>query len=120
MAGNFVEAPTDASHAQLQRYVRDLNRLYQGESALSALDYDPAGFSWIDCHDTANSVVSFMRCSKNINETLVFISNFTPVPRHGYRLGVPNAGEYYELINSDAIGYGGSAPEHTQPMPNEP
>src|SRR5258708_5873848 len=115
---HLLEPPNDAHHAQLQRYVRDLNRLYQGESALSSLDYDPAGFSCIDCHDNANSVVSFMRCSKNINETLVFISNFTPVPRHGYRLGVPNAGEYYELINSDAIRYGGSGLENSQPIPS--
>ncbi len=96
---HLFEPPNDAHHAQLQQYIHDLNQLYQHEPAFSKLDYDPAGFSWIDFHDTDNSVVSFMRCSKNVDDTLVFVSNFTPVPRHGYRLGVPNPGEYYELIN---------------------
>ncbi|TMD28679.1 MAG: 1,4-alpha-glucan branching protein GlgB [Chloroflexi bacterium] len=117
---HLLEPPNDAHHAQLQQYLRDLNQLYQREPALSLLDYDPAGFSWIDCHDSDNSVVSFIRCSKNVDDTLVFVSNFTPVPRHGYRLGVPNPGEYYELINSDAIRYGGSGLENGQPMPSGP
>ena len=59
-----------------------------------------------------------MRCSKKEEETLVFICNFTPVPRHGYRLGVPYEGEYFELINSDAQQYGGSGLENKQPMPS--
>ena len=117
---HLLEPPNDARHAQLQQYLRDLNQLYQREPALSELDYDPAGFSWIDFHDSDNSVVSFMRCSKNVDDTLVFVSNFTPVPRHGYRLGVPNRGEYYELINSDATRYGGSGLENGQPMPSGP
>ncbi|MFL5659542.1 MAG: 1,4-alpha-glucan branching protein GlgB [Ktedonobacteraceae bacterium] len=117
---HLLEPPNDAHHAQLQQYLRDLNQLYQREPALSSLDYDLAGFSWIDFHDSDNSVVSFMRCSKNVDDTLVFVSNFTPVPRHGYRLGVPNPGEYYELINSDAIRYGGSGLENGQPMPSGP
>lgn len=112
--------PNNAHHAQLQQYLHDLNQLYQHEPAFSKLDYDPAGFSWIDFHDTDNSVVSFMRCSKNVDDTLVFVSNFTPVPRHGYRLGVPNPGEYYELINSDATRYGGSGLENGQLMPSGP
>ena len=117
---HLFEPPNDAHHAQLQQYLRDLNQIYQREPALSLLDYDPAGFSWIDFHDTDNSVVSFMRCSKNVDDTLVFVSNFTPVPRHGYRLGVPNPGEYYELINSDATRYGGSGLENGQLMPSGP
>jgi 1,4-alpha-glucan branching enzyme len=115
---HLLEPPNDAHHAQLQQYIRDLNQLYQHEPAFSKLDYDPAGFSWIDFHDTDNSVVSFMRCSKNVDDTLVFVSNFTPVPRLGYRLGVPNPGEYYELINSDATRYGGSGLENGQLMPS--
>jgi 1,4-alpha-glucan branching enzyme len=117
---HLFEPPNDAHHAQLQQYIHDLNQLYQHEPAFSKLDYDPAGFSWIDFHDTDNSVVSFIRCSKNVDDTLVFVSNFTPVPRHGYRLGVPNPGEYYELINSDATRYGGSGLENGQLMPSGP
>jgi len=117
---HLFEPPNDPRHAQLQQYLRDLNQLYQREPALSALDYDPAGFSWIDLHDTDNSVVSFMRRSNNADDTLLFVSNFTPVPRHGYRLGVPDPGEYYELINSDATRYGGSGLENGQPMPSGP
>ncbi len=117
---HLFEPPNDPHHAQLQQYIHDLNQLYQHEPASSKLDYDPAGFSWIDFHDTDNSVVSFMRCSKNVDDTLVFVSNFTPVPRHGYRLGVPNPGEYYELINSDATRYGGSGLENGQLMPSGP
>jgi 1,4-alpha-glucan branching enzyme len=117
---HLLEPPNDAHHAQLQQYLRDLNQLYQREPALSALDYDPAGFSWIDFHDSDNSAVSFMRRGKNVDDTLLFVSNFTPVPRHGYRLGVPNPGQYYELINSDATRYGGSGLENGQPMPSGP
>ncbi len=117
---HLLEPPSDPLHAQLQQFLRDLNQLYQSELALSELDCDPAGFSWIDCHDSDNSVVSFIRCSKNADETLVFVCNFTPVPRHGYRIGVPNPGEYYEVINSDATCYGGSGLENTQPMPSGP
>jgi 1,4-alpha-glucan branching enzyme len=61
-----------------------------------------------------------MRRTKKEEDTLVFICNFTPVPRHGYRVGVPNAGEYYELMNSDAMNYGGSGLENKQPMPSGP
>lgn len=117
---HLLEPPSDPRHAQLQQFLRDLNQLYRREPALSELDCDPAGFSWIDCHDSDNSVVSFIRCSKNADETLVFVCNFTPVPRHGYRIGVPNPGEYCEVINSDATRYGGSGLENTQPMPSGP
>ncbi|GAC1626060.1 MAG: 1,4-alpha-glucan branching enzyme [Ktedonobacteraceae bacterium] len=117
---HLLEPPSDPHHTQLSTFLRDLNILYQREPALSALDYDPEGFSWIDCHDYDNSVVSFMRRTKIKKDTLAFVCNFTPVPRHGYRLGVPNAGEYYELINSDAEYYGGSGLENLQPMPSGP
>ena len=117
---HLLEPPSDPHHAQLRDFLRDLNALYQTEPAFSELDYDPAGFSWIDCHDSDNSVVSFMRRSNDEEDTLVCICNFTPVPRHGYRLGVPHAGEYYELLNSDAERYGGSGLENLQPMPSGP
>ncbi len=117
---HLLEPPSDPHHAQLRDFLRDLNRLYQKEPAVSELDNDPEGFSWIDCHDSDNSVISFMRRSKKEGDTLVFICNFTPVPRHGYRLGVPYEGEYFELINSDAERYGGSGLENKQPMPSGP
>ncbi|MFL5696100.1 MAG: 1,4-alpha-glucan branching protein GlgB [Ktedonobacteraceae bacterium] len=117
---HLVEPPSDPRHAQLRNFLRDLCVIYQHEPALSELDYDPAGFAWIDCYDSDNSVVSFMRRTKNEEDTLVLVCNFTPVPRHGYRLGVPHAGEYYELLNSDADRYGGSGLENLQPMPSGP
>ena len=117
---HLVEPPSDLRHAQLRNFLRDLCIIYQHEPALSELDYDPAGFAWIDCYDSDNSVVSFIRRTKNEEDTLVLVCNFTPVPRHGYRLGVPHAGEYYELLNSDADRYGGSGLENLQPMPSGP
>ncbi|HCJ33967.1 MAG TPA: 1,4-alpha-glucan branching enzyme, partial [Ktedonobacter sp.] len=117
---HLLEPPSDLHHAQLRDYLRDLNAIYQREPGLYALDSDPEGFSWIDVHDTDNSVVSFMRRSKNVDDTLIFVCNFTPIPRLGYRLGVPRAGEYYEILNSDANRYGGSGLENLQAMPSGP
>src|SRR2546427_4959804 len=113
---HLLEPRSDPRHAQLRQFVSDLNHLYQREPALNELDCDPAGFSWIDCYDSDNSVVSFMRRGKKAEDTLVFICNFTPIPRHGYRLGVPNQGEYIELLNSDATPYGGSGLGNTKRM----
>ncbi|MDH4300583.1 MAG: 1,4-alpha-glucan branching protein GlgB [Nitrospira sp.] len=96
------------SHAGLQRYVRDLNRLYRNEPALYEIDYDWTGFQWIDINDTENSVISFLRKARDQNNQVVCVCNFTPVPRHGYRIGVPSLGYYRELLNSDAETYGGS------------
>jgi 1,4-alpha-glucan branching enzyme len=93
-------------HRGLRLYVSDLNRVYASEPALHELDFDPAGFQWIDCNDNENSVVSFIRRSKS-GEVVVALLNFTPVPRDGYRIGVPAAGAYNELINSDAEAYAG-------------
>src|SRR5205807_59621 len=117
---HLLEPPSDPLHRQLYDFIRDLNRLYQNEPALSALDCDPAGFSWIDCYDSDNSVISFMRRSQYSDDTLVCVCNFTPVPRHGYRVGVPEAGEYYEVLNSDDTRYGGSGLLNSQPMPSGP
>ncbi len=96
------------SHAGLQRYVRDLNWLYRNEPALHEVDYDWTGFQWIDINDTENSVISFLRKARDPNNQVVCVCNFTPVPRHGYRIGVPSLGHYRELLNSDAETYGGS------------
>jgi 1,4-alpha-glucan branching enzyme len=95
-------------HQGLQRYVKDLNRVYVSEPALYEVDFDPAGFEWIDFRDTNANVVSFIRRGRSPDEILVFVFNFTPVPRINYRLGAPRQGFYQELINSDAAVYGGS------------
>jgi len=96
------------SHAGLQRYVRDLNWLYRNEPALHEVDYDWTGFQWIDINDTENSVISFLRKARDPNNQVVCVCNFTPVPRYGYRIGVPSLSHYRELLNSDAELYGGS------------
>ena len=117
---HLLGSHSDDHHRHLLDFMRDLNTIYQREPALSKLDTDPQGFSWIDVHDSDNSVISFMRRSGNDDETLIIVCNFTPVPRHGYRLGVPNAGEYYELLNSDDLRYGGSGLTNPQQMPSGP
>ena len=96
------------SHQRLQRYVKDLNRIYLSEPALYEIDFDPAGFEWIDFRDTDANVISFIRKGKAPDQLLVFAFNFTPVPRMNYRIGAPRLGFYKELINSDADAYGGS------------
>lgn len=100
--------PSFQSHASLSLLVGDLNRIYRGYRQLHALDSDPRGFEWIDFSDSDNSVISFMRQSDDGRNGLLFVFNMTPVPRHGYRIGVPWKGKYIELLNSDATVYGGS------------
>ncbi len=95
-------------HQGLQRWVRDLNTFLRGEPALYELDNDPAGFSWIDCNDSQQSILSYIRRGKDADDVVVCIGNFTPVPRHNYRLGVPEMGYWQEVLNSDAPIYGGS------------
>jgi 1,4-alpha-glucan branching enzyme len=98
----------DPLHAGLQRWVRDLNRAYTEHAALWDVDFEPAGFAWVDCHDHENSVVSFIRYAKDPAQHLVMVVNFTPVVRADYRIGVPKAGFYRERLNSDSDLYGGS------------
>jgi 1,4-alpha-glucan branching enzyme len=95
-------------HARLQRWVEDLNHAYKNERALHELDFDPAGFEWIDCNDSDQSTVSLMRKGRAANDVLIVACNFTPVPRHNYRVGVPGGGIWEEILNSDASDYGGS------------
>jgi 1,4-alpha-glucan branching enzyme len=95
-------------HQGLQRWVRDLNAAYRREPSLYEVDFAGSGFDWIDCHDADNSVVSLLRKAKNASEFSVAVANFTPVPRTGYVVGVPDAGWYREVLNSDADIYGGS------------
>src|SRR3972149_2328048 len=95
------------SHQGLQRYVRDLNRLYQSEPALYEVDFDYHGFEWIDFRDAEGSIISFVRRGKDPENFLVFVYNFTPVARMGYRVGVPKGGFYKEVMNSDSWSYWG-------------
>ena len=95
-------------HQGLRRWVQDLNHTYQREASLHQVDFEPAGFSWIDCNDNENSVVSMIRRARNPHDFTVMLTNFTPVPRPGYRIGVPEGGWYRELLNSDGEMYGGS------------
>jgi 1,4-alpha-glucan branching enzyme len=94
-------------HGGLQRFVRDLNQLYRAQPALYQLDFDAAGFEWIDCNDHEASVISLIRRGKDPRDFIVAILNFTPVVREGYRVGVPEPGFYRELLNSDAVWYAG-------------
>jgi 1,4-alpha-glucan branching enzyme len=102
---NLLDRPL---HRGAQSWVEALNKQYRSERALHHLDSDPAGFEWIDCADNAASTISLIRKSGPPEEVIVAIFNFTPVPRIGYRVGVPSAGYWRELLNSDAKEYGGS------------
>jgi 1,4-alpha-glucan branching enzyme len=95
-------------HAEVQRWVEDLNRLYRSEPALYELDLEPAGFEWIDVGDFEQSVISFIRKGKSTGDIILVVGNFTPVTRFNYRVGVPYGGLWKEMINSDAKEYGGS------------
>jgi 1,4-alpha-glucan branching enzyme len=99
---------SDPRHSGLQRWVRDLNAVYRHEPSLYEVDFDGRGFSWIDCHDADHSVVSLLRKARDEADFCVAVVNFTPVPRPGYLVGVPDAGWYRELLNSDLAIYGGS------------
>jgi 1,4-alpha-glucan branching enzyme len=95
-------------HAGLQRWVHDLNQLMRQEPALHELDISVEGFRWIDCNDTLQSTISLIRRGRSRDNTLIVACNFTPVPRHNYRLGIPEGGIWLEILNSDARDYGGS------------
>ena len=102
---HLLESPL---HSALARWVRDLNTLYRGQPALHELDFDAAGFAWVDCKDFQRSVVSFLRRGRKPDDQLLFVCNFTPVVRQNYRVGVPQEGFWKEVLNSDAPLYGGS------------
>lgn len=96
------------AHAGVERWLADLNALYARERALHELDCDPEGFRWIDCNDSEGSTLSFLRRGRDAGDVLLFACNFTPIPRSAYRIGVPRAGYWAEVLNSDAADYGGS------------
>jgi 1,4-alpha-glucan branching enzyme len=95
-------------HSGLCRWLSDLNHLYAAEPALHWFDCDPAGYQWVDANDTEQSVLTYLRRGKAEGDVVLVACNFTPVPRHGYRVGVPRLGFWKELLNSDAAEYGGS------------
>jgi 1,4-alpha-glucan branching enzyme len=93
-------------HQGVQQCIADLNRIYHGYPELHRFDFEHQGFEWIDCHDAGQSVISYIR--RDGDRFVLVILNFTPVPRHGYRVGVPRAGRYREIHNSDSQYYGGT------------
>jgi len=102
---HLLEQP---GHAGIQALVRDLNRIYKEEPALWEVDSDPSGFWWLEPNDADNNVVAFARQSRDGERVVVFVSNLSPVPRGPYRLGLPRAGRWRELLNTDSTFYGGS------------
>ncbi|NJP04233.1 MAG: 1,4-alpha-glucan branching protein GlgB [Chloroflexaceae bacterium] len=95
-------------HSGLQRWVADLNQFYRSEPALYELDFDPAGFEWLDCNDWENSTISLLRKGKTTNDVIIIVCNLTPVVRYDYHVGVPCGGFWREVLNSDATEYRGS------------
>jgi 1,4-alpha-glucan branching enzyme len=112
----------DTLHSGVQMLVRDLNQLYRSTPALHQLDGESSGFQWVDAADTEQSVLTFLRRGRQPGQVALVVCNFTPVPRAGYRVGVPLAGRWVERINSDAKVYGGSGMGnlggvHSEPTP---
>jgi 1,4-alpha-glucan branching enzyme len=96
------------AHSSLRHWLQDLNRLYRSETAMHTADFSADGFDWIDCNDSRHSTISLLRQDRRAGRDLVVVFNFTPVPRHNYRIGVPRGGIWEEVLNSDAREYGGS------------
>ncbi|MCY3707893.1 MAG: 1,4-alpha-glucan branching protein GlgB [Caldilineaceae bacterium] len=106
-------------HRTLQRFVRDNNRLYCWETALHQSDASWGGFQWIDYQDVDHSITSFVRSDAEGENCIVVVCNFTPVPRHGYRVGLPGPGDYHQILNSDWEIYGGSGVDNPFPLQAE-
>ena len=105
LAWDLLEYP---AHQGVQQWVQDLNRLYREEPAMHQLDFSGAGFEWIDFRDADSSVIAFLRKPATGDDLIMIAANFTPVPRTNYRFGVPRAGCWREILNSDSKVYGGS------------
>jgi 1,4-alpha-glucan branching enzyme len=95
-------------HAGVQRLIRDLNRIYGSEPALQFSDLNSEGFEWAVGDDAENSIFGMFRFSEDRSSCILALSNMTPIPRHGYRIGVYNGGRWAEILNTDAAIYGGS------------
>jgi 1,4-alpha-glucan branching enzyme len=109
-------------HKLLQVFVKDLNALYRREASMHEVDFNYRGFEWIDFGDYERSIISFVRRAKDPDDFLIFVFNFTPIPRYNYRVGVPKWGFYREILNSDSKLYWGSnrgnaGGRHTDPVP---
>jgi 1,4-alpha-glucan branching enzyme len=102
---HLLESP---DHVGIQRLVRDLNRAYRDEPAMWELDFEPTGFYWIEANDAENNVLAFARRDAANQRVVVFVANLSPVPRHGYRLGLPRPGRWREALNTDSTYYGGT------------
>jgi 1,4-alpha-glucan branching enzyme len=98
----------DPQHRGVQTLIRDLNRLYRSMPALHALDCEMAGFEWIEGSDADRSVLAYLRRGGNGVRPALVVCNFTPVVRHGYRIGTPEGGRWSERLNTDSSIYGGS------------
>jgi 1,4-alpha-glucan branching enzyme len=98
----------DERHAGMQRLIGDLNHLYREVPALHVRDCEPEGFAWIDASNSTDSILAWLRLGHDGDRPVLAVSNFTPVPRQGYRIGVPHGGRWIERLNTDAAGYGGS------------
>ena len=103
-------------HAMANRYIKDLLAVYNHHKALSELDHDPWGFSWIDADNRDQSIISFVRRSSSLNDLLVVVMNMTPVAHQHFKLGVPLAGVYEEILNSDKEIYSGSGQYNGLPL----
>jgi 1,4-alpha-glucan branching enzyme len=101
------------AHRELRLWVGDLNHFYRQEPALFELDFSREGFEWVDVSDWEQSIVSFLRKGRQHDNMILAVCNFTPVPRYNYRVGVPEAGFWQEVLNSDAREYGGSGHGNT-------
>ncbi len=110
---------TGPGHRGLIELVRALHTVYRSEPALHEVDAHWDGFEWLDFRDVEQSVIAFVRHAKNRERALVVVANFTPLPRHGYRIGVPQATSYREILNSDAPQFGGSGVGNPGPLVSE-
>lgn len=108
------------SHQGIKQLVKDLNELYRNEGALHELDFDASGFEWIDCNDSTQSTLCLLRKGKRKDQVLVVVLNFTPVPRHQFRVGMPRPGKWEEILNTDAEVYGGSGMGNPGTISTEP
>ncbi len=107
-------------HTGLSRFVRALNRVYAGEPALHEVDFEAAGFEWIDCSDYESSIIALIRRGRRAEDWVIAVVNWTPIVREGYRIGVPEPGYYRELLNSDAGYYGGTNVGNAGGLSTEP
>ena len=98
----------NSAHSSIQQLIGDLNHLYRSEPALHAWDCHSEGFAWIDCHDSEQSTTSWLRRGPASKDVVAAVFNFTPVPRHYYKLGVPSGGFWKEILNTDGREYGGT------------